>query len=222
MSLKRLAAAWQRGGTSLAARVMLDRACDFCWEHYFGVDSAGLIPIETLLSEWHGCHDYFPSSRKPFHSLMALIDVHAGRDVFVDFGAGKGRALLMAAQYPFKRVVGIEISEALCREARRNVARWTGTFACEDIEIWTGDAAHYCIPADATVFYLYNPFHGRTLNAVFDAIARSHAAAPRRIWVVFNNTTHFLNMERQFPWLKAIARPSFEHDCGVYLAAGAS
>jgi len=72
------------------------------------------------------------------------------------------------------------------------------------------------------VFYLYNPFHGRTLNAVFDAIARSHAAAPRRIWVVFNNTTHFLNMERQFPWLKAIARPSFEHDCGVYLAAGAS
>jgi len=124
MSLKRLAAAWQRGGTSLAARVMLDRACDFCWEHYFGVDSAGLIPIETLLSEWHGCHDYFPSSRKPFHSLMALIDVHAGRDVFVDFGAGKGRALLMAAQYPFKRVVGIEISEALCREARRNVARW--------------------------------------------------------------------------------------------------
>jgi trans-aconitate methyltransferase len=201
-------------------RVVLDRASDFCWERYFGVDSTGLIPIETMVPNWHGCHDYFPSARRSFHRLMAHIDIRAGHDVFVDFGAGKGRALLLAAQYPFKRVIGIEISETLSREAERNVARWSGASACADIDIWTGDAACYAIPADATVFYFYNPFHGRILTTVFKAIERSRAIAPRRIWVVFNNTTHFLAIERQFPWLKAIARPSFEHACGVYLADG--
>ncbi|UWU92917.1 class I SAM-dependent methyltransferase [Bradyrhizobium sp. CB1015] len=220
MSWKRVAAAWQRGGTGLAARVMLERASDFCWERYFGIRSAGLVPIETLLSDWNGCHDYFPSARRAFHHLMAHVDICAGRDVFVDFGAGKGRALLMAAQYPFKRVVGIEISETLCQEAHRNLARWNGALVCTDIDILAGDASHYVVPADATVLYFYNPFHGRTLHAVFEAIAQSHATTPRRIWVIFNNTAHFLAIERQFPWLTVVARPTFEHDCGVYKIAG--
>jgi SAM-dependent methyltransferase len=219
MSLKRVASAWQRGGAALAVRVVLDRVSDFCWERYFGIDSAGLIPIETLLPDWQSCHDYFPSSRRSFHGLMAHLDIRDGHDVFVDFGAGKGRALLMAAQYPFKRVVGIEISDRLSRQAQRNVARWSGPLVCADIDIRTGDASRYVIPPDATVFYFYNPFHGQPLMTVLDAIGRSRMVAPRRIWVVFNNTAHFLRIEQQFPWLKLIARPSFEHACGVYLAS---
>ena len=38
---------------------------------------------------------------------------------FVDLGCGKGRVLLVAAQRPFRRVVGIEISDAAGRRGRR-------------------------------------------------------------------------------------------------------
>lgn len=219
MSLKRIGAAWRRGGAKLAAKVAVDRVGDYWWERRFGIDTAGLIPIETLVEEWRGFHDYFPSARTAFRELMAHVEIRPGRDVFVDIGSGKGRAVLMAAQYPFKRIVGIEISEALNSAARRNLDSWTGGLACPQIELVTGDAARCGIPNDATVVYLYNPFHGPTLAAVFEAIGRSLALAPRRIWILFNNTAHFRALEADYPWLVPVARPSFEHACGVYLAA---
>ncbi len=218
MSLKRIRAAWRKGGARLAASVAIDRVHDYWWERRFGIDAAGLIPIEKLVAEWQGLHDYFPSSRRVFRQLMAHVDIRPGQDVFVDVGSGKGRALLMAAQYPFKRIVGIEISEALNQAARRNLARWAGSLACPDIDLWTGDAAECPIPSDATVVYFYNPFHGPTLHAVFEAIARSQALSPRPIWVLFNNIDHLRAIEPNFPWLKPVARPMFEHACGVYLA----
>jgi len=183
-----------------------------------GIDTGGLIPIETLIASWHGFHDYFPSSRRSFHRLMQHVDIRPGQDVFLDIGSGKGRALLMAAQYPFKRIVGIEISEELNVAARRNLARWSGRLACSSIEIHTGDAAQFPIPDDATVLYFYNPFHGPTLRAVFGAIARSQAKAPRPLWVLFNNTAHFRALEASFPWLQPVARPTFDHACGIYFA----
>lgn len=219
MSLNRICAAWRRGGAKLATSVALDRVHDYWWERRLGIDTAGLIPIESLVAEWRGFHDYFPSSRRVFHELLAHVDLVPGDDVFVDIGSGKGRALLMAAQYPFKRIIGIEISEVLNKMARRNLDNWTGDLACRDIQLWTGDAAACYIPNDATIIYFYNPFHGRTLLAVFEAIARSQLMSPRRIWILFNNTRHFTALEPHFPWRVPVARPAFEHNCGVYLVA---
>ncbi|HZX87457.1 MAG TPA: class I SAM-dependent methyltransferase [Reyranella sp.] len=217
MSWKRISAAWRRGGPRLALAVAGDRVHDYWWEKRFGVQATGLIPIETLVVDWQGFHDYFPSGVRTFHRLMEHVDVRPGKDVFLDLGSGKGRALLMAARYPFKRILGVEVSAALGQVARRNLAHWSGRLACRDIVVCTGDAACFPIPDDATVFYLYNPFHGPTLRAVFEAIERSRSRAPRRVWVLFNNTTHFRAVERDFSWLRPLARPAFEHECGVYL-----
>jgi SAM-dependent methyltransferase len=148
---------------------------------------------------------------------MQHVELRPGKDVFLDFGSGKGRALLMAAQYPFKRIVGIEISEQLNNAARANIARWSGRLVCSDIQLRTGDAAHCHIPRDATVLYFYNPFHGPTLRSVFDAIEQSWSCAPRRIWIVFNNTRHIRLLEAGLPWLRPMVRPVFQHECGVYL-----
>jgi SAM-dependent methyltransferase len=217
MSWKRIGAAWREGGPRRAVRVFADRIGDFWWEKRTGIDTGGLIPIETLVTRWDGFHDYFPSSRRTFHRLMQYVDIRPGRDVFLDIGSGKGRALLMAAQYPFKRCVGIEISAELNAAARRNIARWSGRLACPRIEICTCDAAHFPIPDDATVLYFYNPFHGPTLHAVFGAIARSQANAPRRLSILFNNTRHFRALESSFPWLQPLARPTFDHACAIYV-----
>lgn len=42
--------------------------------------------------------------------------------VFVDFGSGKGRVLLIAAESGFNEVRGIEISPVLCDIAAKNIA----------------------------------------------------------------------------------------------------
>ena len=43
---------------------------------------------------------------------------------FIDVGAGMGRAVLLAAELPFRRVVGVELNPTLARIARKNLTAW--------------------------------------------------------------------------------------------------
>jgi predicted RNA methylase len=110
---------------------------------------------------------------------------------FLDLGSGKGRALLLAAQHGFRRVVGVEFSPQLCRLARANIATFEkSTPLPSPIEIVEADAARYEIGSDLNVFYLYNPFEPPVLSKVLENLRRSVASAPRRIWLIYNNPRH--------------------------------
>ena len=54
---------------------------------------------------------------------MARLDVDHSEFTFVDYGLGKGRVLMLATEYPFKRIVGVEFSESLDRTARQNLTK---------------------------------------------------------------------------------------------------
>ena len=213
--MRRVWRAWQRGGWRLAARVVCDRIADHSAERRLGIDSAGLIPIETLLKEWHECHDYFPTTIRDFRMLMDDLAI-AEDDVFLDLGSGKGRVLLLAAQHPFRRVIGVEISETLIAAARTNVSRCTAARVCHDIEILHANAKDFEIPRDVTVLYLYNPFHGDILRRVFENIHRSLLAHPRRIRIVVNNPVHAADLAARQRWLRLAKEYSFEFRIALY------
>jgi SAM-dependent methyltransferase len=107
-------------------------------------------------------------------------------DAFIDYGSGKGRALIAAALFPFHRVIGVELSAALNRIAAGNL-RATRRFARTTVELVTEDAATYEIPSDVTIVYLYNPFKDEVFVSVLERIAASLAAAPRRITLIYTN-----------------------------------
>ncbi|HSK39884.1 MAG TPA: class I SAM-dependent methyltransferase [Arenibaculum sp.] len=216
--MKRILKAWRRGGARLALRVAGDRVSDALAERSLGIESRGLVPIETLLGQWRDCHDYFPTTIRDFHRVMESLQVTPD-DVFVDYGSGKGRVLTLATRYPFRRILGVEISSALSETARANLARCVAPHDRDRVEIWTGSAADYALPADASVLYFYNPFHGTILRAVFAEIRRSLLEAPRRMTVVFNNPSHFARIEGDYPWLRRVRTLSLEYDCVVYEAA---
>ena len=89
---------------------------------------------------------------------MALVKPQQG-GVFVDFGCGKGRILLAAAQFGFKRIEGVEFASNLCRIAERNVALYkTRTGLQTEFRIVASDAGKYEIPDDVDCFYFCNPF----------------------------------------------------------------
>jgi SAM-dependent methyltransferase len=210
---KRLLRAFQHGGWPLLRRILADRIADIRAERRWGIATAGLIPIEHLLEEWQDCHDYFPTTIRHFHEFMRHVSATAFSGTFVDVGSGLGRVLILAAQYPFTRVVGVEISERLAREATANFDRCRPNLICQDLEIWMGNGMDFPIPVESTVFYFYNPFHGPILSAVFSAIERSLQEHPREIWVVFNNPVHFLKIESTFGWLRRSAVLEFHPPC---------
>jgi len=220
--VKRVLRAWHSGGLRKAAGVVLDRILDGIADGRLGIATRGLVRVESLVADYTDCHDYFPTSWRAFRRLMAEVPVEAGHDVFVDYGAGKGRAVLMAAEYPFRAILGVELSPALVSLARRNVAACRGRLRCRQIGFWTGSAEQFPVPPEATVLYFYNPFHGAVLRAVLDAIDRSRRDHPRRISLVFNNPVHFEKIAADYAWLVPRRRFEFEHTCVIYEATPAA
>lgn len=116
--------------------------------------------------------------------LLPRSDVRPS-DVFVEFGCGKGRVVLDAAsRYPFKRVVGVELSPDLSDVARGLVARGK-PFRCPNVMIETVDASEYSIPDDMTYAYFYNPFNGATFERVCANIVASLDRSPRPLRVIY-------------------------------------
>jgi SAM-dependent methyltransferase len=200
----------------LAAKVTIDRVMDQIQERRLGLHSSGLIPIETMIRDWQGNHDYAPTSFRAFRAFMVAVEVENGREVFVDYGCGMGRTLALASEYPFSRVIGVEVSPYLADIARRNIANYRGRRLCEDIQVWNGSADQFEIPEDASIFYFFNPFHGQTLANVFDKISRSLEANPRRLQIIFNNPVHFEKLAARYSWLRVRRRFSLEHHCLIY------
>ena len=131
---------------------------------------------------------YLPT---PWHVLpRALRAVGAsGDDVLVDFGCGKGRIVHQAAKRPLRRVIGVEISPELADFARGVLAAHRHEYRCQDVEIVVGDAALFEVPDDLTIVFMFDPFRGRTMDAVLQNLIASIDRRPRRMSVIYVNPT---------------------------------
>ena len=114
---------------------------------------------------------YEPTPVDEFERLLAHSALPPERVTFVDIGSGMGRVTLLAMRYPFKQIVGVEISPALHEVAVENLARYrTNTRACTDVRFVRADAATFTPPEGDLVVYLYNPFQAPILAAVLERL----------------------------------------------------
>jgi SAM-dependent methyltransferase len=122
--------------------------------------------------------------RVPLDSLtLELSDF-----VFVDLGCGKGKPLLVAAGYPFRKLIGIDISEACVETARRNIA----CYGPEPVdpsrfELAVQDVEDFVFPDCPMVIYLFNSFPAKLLKAIVANLERSIVAKPRPVVIIYVN-----------------------------------
>lgn len=123
----------------------------------------------------------------PFHGIGRIMRrlAPSASDAFLDIGCGAGRVVSVAASYPFRRIIGIDIEKEFCNLAETNVRmlRQGGVRP----EIICTDASIYRVPDDITVVFLYNPFRGDVLHASLTRILESFDREPRRIRLVYAN-----------------------------------
>ncbi len=85
----------------------------------------------------------------------------------------------MAAEFPFRKIWGAELSPRLSEIARRNCQAFRSKKqACGSFEIVCGDAARFSFPEDPLVIYLFNPFGACILSRVVDHLERSWVETP--------------------------------------------
>lgn len=104
----------------------------------------------------------------------------------IDLGCGKGRALVVASERPFRRVIGVEIVAQLADSARRNAAAIRTRLPNRTpIEIVHGDAATFMPPPGPFVLFMYQPFETPVMRKVARNLQASLSASPRFAVVVY-------------------------------------
>lgn len=171
-------------------------AYDRYHERRLGIDTEGIIGVDQLARldgrQEHDAHAVFyqPWPYAKFRRLMrSAPGVDPETFTFVDFGSGKGRALVLAADHGFRRVVGVEMFASLCEEARSNIRRYrekAGNTAA-GIEVVCMDATRYELPDGDLFCYFYNPFDEVVLRQVVAGIEAAIARSPRRVVIGYAN-----------------------------------
>lgn len=183
----------QRRGFVQTSKVAESVIRDFLFDLIYGTDTRRLVQIEELDTTSENKNHAVPyqaTKAKPFLKLLQRLKLPR-QSVFVDFGSGKGRTLLIAARYGFQKVVGIEFSPQLCAVARRNAAVFPkAALKHSVVEVIEQDVALHPIDAEMNVFYMFNPFDGIVLSHVLENIRASLAASPRKVWLIYNTPRH--------------------------------
>jgi predicted RNA methylase len=172
---------------------MLDSIHDYFerrFDRLYGVDTAGVIPLNELTIASPNIHDsiwYEPVSVKAFKQLMSALTIEVSQFVFIDFGSGKGRVLLLASGYGFKHVLGVEFAHELHQIALNNITRYERyTHQPRHIEALCMDAVNFPIPDDPLVIFFYCPFLRSVMEQVLRHIVASFARHPRDILLIFH------------------------------------
>jgi hypothetical protein len=159
---------------------------DYDWEYRVNTTGATVGWRDRLLGEF--LSSYQPTEPVLFHEMMAKLEIDYSAFVFIDLGSGKGRALLMAAEYPFKRIIGVEVLPSLHHVAVDNIRKYhSDKQKCSAIESVGGDARDFEFPAEPTVLYLFNPLPEAALITVLKRLQDSLRAHPRPVSIVYHN-----------------------------------
>jgi hypothetical protein len=140
---------------------------------------------------------------------MARLDIDPRRYSFIDYGSGKGKAMLMASDLPFKTIIGLEYAKRLHDIAAENCRTYRSpNQQCHSLVPIQADALEYTPPAGPIVCFMCNPFDEATLGAVFNSWRVRYEGGEREIRILYLNMRNIAEkaavLDKQ-DWLAPVA-----------------
>ena len=120
-------------------------------------------------------------------------------DAIADLGCGKGMGLYYMAQFPFYKIGGVELSERLIEDCKKNLGKLYPNdkrfvLDCCDAAEWD----KYC---DFNIFYIYNSFPRNVMRDVLSQIDKSIDIKPRRVIILYLYPEHADIINRTKRWV---------------------
>jgi len=165
------------------------------------------LPLRTRAREILMDAQYQATDPVVFGELMQCFAIDHSKFTFVDLGSGKGRVLLMAAEYPFKRIIGVELLPELSAVAEANLRRVrerASEISTNQIELRLGDARDFEFPNEPLLVYLFNPFPEFVVRRVLGNLEESIRRHPRPVYVAFHNNV-YADVFTSVPSLRKVA-----------------
>lgn len=209
----------KRVGLRATGQLAVARLYDMAFDTRWGVDTAKRAELDELEIDEDTVSKgqmYQPTGVLAFAEVLQKV-AFPNPGVFVDYGCGKGRTLLLASRLPLQRVVGIEFSGELCDAARKNAEIFAKKGQSRaPISIEHIDAVKYSYRGDENIFYFFYPFDADLMNRVLDGIDASLRAIPRDAVLVYYYPIHREVLDGRGTFRLEQSFALFGYDCLVY------
>jgi hypothetical protein len=182
-------AAVLKSGIEGVRRLAISKQAQSAFDRRYGTDTAGTIPLWKLQirSPHHEEGVRYQASDPDFvRKAIEILQIPLERFQYIDVGSGKGLTLLVASEYPFRRVLGIEFAAELNAIAAENIRRLKAP-KCQDVSSILADAASYQFSAEDTVLFLYNPFGKDVLQRMLDNLRILLERNDHEVYIVYSN-----------------------------------
>jgi SAM-dependent methyltransferase len=155
-------------------------------------------------------HYYANSGGIHLEKVLRTLDITPG-DSIVDFGSGKGGALITLSRFPFARVAGVEIAPELVGIARDNLDK----LKIQNVTMTVGDAAEFTDLDGYNYFYFFSPFPSAVMRSVIKNICDSLTRRPRKAVIIYFNPEFHDAVVSDSPFVKT--REFNHHELSYYL-----
>lgn len=184
-----------RGTSSAARKARADgEAMNAEFDRRFHTDTGGRFTVSDMDipgRNWVYATGYGPVNATDFIQVLSERNLPYEEFAFLDCGSGKGRAVMLAAMFPFKKVIGVEFSAELHAIAEHNIRQCTTeTRKCGEIELICRDVIDYDLPELPLVIFLFNPFEGPIMANLVSKVRKSFVRHPRRLVVIYFTPKH--------------------------------
>ena len=155
----------------------------------FETDTTGIVEAYQFgRAEGSGSHRYEAVSVESFEEAIAAVGSDVEGAAFIDIGAGKGRAVLLASHLPFRELVALDLSAEMLATTASNFERYQPPEkSCHELTTICHDALQYELPDEPLVLYLFNPFSADVMTAFVERVEASLERSPRMITVLYVN-----------------------------------
>lgn len=156
------------------------------WDYRVDTTSANVSPRARFIGLLNS--SYQPIEPPLFQEMLDALGIDYTQFAFVDIGSGKGRPLLMASEYPFRRIIGVELLPELNTIAEENIRRFPiERKRCQQIEAIRGDATEFGFPGGPLVVFMFHPLPESGFRRVIANLQDSVRRNPRPAWLVYAN-----------------------------------
>ncbi|MGH9514724.1 MAG: class I SAM-dependent methyltransferase [Terriglobales bacterium] len=193
---------------------------DYDWEHRVNTTGATLSWQTRLLGLLHSVYQPIPPQQ--FREIMSTLSAHLAPEAnfsqftFIDIGAGKGRALLLASEFGFRRIIGIELLPELVQVALENVRDFEHRGMRSGIEVICNDAANFAFPAGPAVVFLFNPLPQSSFRMFLENLEKWLHQNSDPVYVVYANPI----FEQTIGAVRSLIRLGGTDQCLLFRSSG--
>jgi Histone methylation protein DOT1 len=162
---------------------------DLSFDTQWGVDTSGIMlpgQGDVVGGNWKYGTRYQGCDPSVFSEVINSLSINYPDYTFIDFGSGKGRAVLLAARFPFREVIGVEFAENLSRISQQNIIVFPkAEIQAGHVEAICADASQYDLPPEQLLIFLNNPFGKQVMEKVIENVVKSYQSNPRKMVIVY-------------------------------------